>query len=163
MKARHPIAAAFAAALAGGLIGFTARHEGYRSAVYPDPAHGWAVPTICYGHTRAVVKGQMATQEECALYLTEDYREVGAALERLVKVPVTPDQALALADFVFNIGQGAFAKSTLLAKLNAGDCLGAANEFPRWVYSNGKRLSGLTKRRADEKALFKKDCEEDSP
>jgi lysozyme len=162
MKKRYPIGAAFAAALVG-LIAFTARHEGERLTAYPDPGYGWAVPTICYGHTRAVVRGQTATREECALYLTEDYREVGAALERLVRVGVTPDQALALADFTFNVGTTAFANSTLLKKLNAGDCLGAANEFPRWVYSKGKRLPGLVKRRADEQALFKKDCKEDSP
>ena len=32
----------------------------------------------------------------------------------------------------------------------------AAKEFDRWVYANGKKLSGLVSRRAEEKALFLK-------
>jgi lysozyme len=157
MNKRLPIALAFAAALSGGLLVFTGQQEGLRTQAYPDPAHGWNVPTICYGHTAGVAKGDRATRDACRVFLAEDYRPVGAALERLVQVPVTEHQALALADLVFNIGEGAFAKSTLLKKLNAGDYEGAAAEFDRWVYANGKKLPGLVKRRAAERKLFEGD------
>ncbi|MDR2366135.1 MAG: lysozyme [Zoogloeaceae bacterium] len=158
MNKRLPIALAFAAALSGGLLVFTGQHEGLRTEAYADPAHGWNVPTICYGHTAGVAKGDRATLDACRVFLREDYRPVGAALERLVQVPVTENQALALADLVFNIGEGAFAKSTLLKKLNAGDYEGAAAEFDRWVYANGKKLPGLVKRRAAERKLFEGDA-----
>ncbi|MGV8726505.1 glycoside hydrolase family protein [Pseudomonas aeruginosa] len=35
-----------------------------------------------------------------------------------------------------------------------GDDQGAADQFPRWVNAGGKRLEGLVKRRAAERALF---------
>ncbi|NER83460.1 MAG: lysozyme, partial [Leptolyngbya sp. SIO1D8] len=43
---------------------------------------------------------------------------------------------------------------SLLAKLNAGDYQGAANEFPRWVKAGGRVLQGLVRRRNAEQALF---------
>ena len=60
--------------------------------------------------------------------------------------------------FIFNIGQGNYAGSTLRKKLDAGDYAGAAAEMDKWVYDtvNGKKqkVNGLIKRRADERALF---------
>jgi lysozyme len=154
VNTRYPAALAFAAAIGGGLLAFTGQQEGLRTEAYPDPARGWKVPTICYGHTAGVAKGDRATLDECRVFLREDYKPVGEALERLVSVPITENQALALSDFVFNVGITAFANSTLLRKLNKGDYAGAAKEFDRWVYANGKRLPGLVKRRAAERKLF---------
>jgi lysozyme len=122
---------------------------------YPDPGYGWAVPTICYGHTRGVTQGMTATKEQCEQWLIEDYQElVLPVLVKYVRVELSKGEAVALADFVFNVGGPKFAKSTLLRKLNAGDYAGAALEFPRWIYSKGKKLNGLVKRRAAEKAIF---------
>ena len=56
----------------------------------------------------------------------------------------------ALASFTFNLGEGNLAASALLRKLNSG----AAAEFARWNKAGGKVLSGLTRRRAQERALF---------
>jgi lysozyme len=53
----------------------------------------------------------------------------------------------------YNIGNGAFCKSTLARKLNAGDIVGACNEFPKWDKAAGIRLPSLTKRRTAERAL----------
>jgi lysozyme len=188
MKTRYPVAVAFSLALTGGLVALTAQHEGTgrqevvsadeasvrglfveqvkRNQIvithaYPDPGYGWAVPTICYGHTRNVKRGDVATLAQCEAWLVEDFdRIVKPALVRYVTVQITVNQAVALADFIFNVGGGAFAKSTLLRKLNAEDCVGAADQFPRWNQSNGKVLPGLVTRRADERALFVADCEE---
>jgi lysozyme len=78
------------------------------------------------------------------------------AVDRLVTVQVTANQNEALGDFVFNVGQGNFAKSTLLKKINAGDHT-ASDEFLRWNMANGKVMSGLIARRQAEKDLFDKD------
>jgi lysozyme len=56
--------------------------------------------------------------------------------------------------FVYNVGAGNFAKSTLLKKLNNADYQGAANEFLRWNKAGGKVLNGLTRRRDAERSLF---------
>ncbi|MCH5496505.1 glycoside hydrolase family protein, partial [Salmonella enterica subsp. diarizonae serovar 16:z10:e,n,x,z15] len=48
---------------------------------------------------------------------------------------------------------GAFAKSTLLKKLNAGDQAGACNELKRWTYAGGKQWKGLVTRREIEREV----------
>lgn len=127
---RYGIAGAAGIALVSGLLAFTTQHEGEVLKAYADPAHGWNVPTICVGHIDGVKRGDVATHEQCGVFLDEDYRQkVVPALVRLVKVEVTPNQALALADFVFNVGEGNFAKSELLRNMNAGNCAQAAFEF----------------------------------
>jgi len=54
----------------------------------------------------------------------------------------------------FNVGVGAFSKSTLLRRLNKRDYQGTKGEFNRWVYAGGRRLQGLVNRRAKEANLF---------
>ena len=60
----------------------------------------------------------------------------------------------ALVCFVYNIGMGAFKKSTMLKLLNEGKIGEAAGQFPRWNKDNGKEVQGLTNRRLDEQKLF---------
>ena len=45
-------------------------------------------------------------------------------------------------------------RSTLRMKLNRGEYLGAADEFPKWRRAGGRILAGLVRRRAAERALF---------
>jgi lysozyme len=59
----------------------------------------------------------------------------------------------AYTSFTYNVGVGAFEKSTLLRKLNGGDRVAACNELPRWVYARGVKLPGLVNRRREEQAL----------
>lgn len=109
--------------------------------------------TIGYGHTRNVKQGDKCTEAQATTWLHEDLFDAEAAVNQ-VAVPLSQFQFDALVSFVFNVGSGNFAKSTLLRKLNAGDYDGAADEFPRWNKSGGRELNGLTARRADEKDLF---------
>lgn len=60
-------------------------------------------------------------------------------------VPLTQNQFDALVSFSFNVGVGAFSKSTLLKRLNQKDYAGAKQEFRRWVYAGGRRLQGNEK------------------
>src|SRR6218665_3225014 len=64
-------------------------HEGTVNRAYPDPAHGWAVPTICTGHTRTAQRGMWLSDEQCLALLQEDVAEHTAHVLRLVKVPLT--------------------------------------------------------------------------
>jgi GH24 family phage-related lysozyme (muramidase) len=57
-------------------------------------------------------------------------------------------------DLCFNIGAHAFATSTLVTLLNAGDFNGAALELDKWDHANGKVIAGLLRRREAETALF---------
>jgi peptidoglycan hydrolase-like protein with peptidoglycan-binding domain len=86
--------------------------------------------------------------------LAEDVGRFEAAVNRLVKVPLSQGQFDALVSFSFNVGEGALADSTLLRKLNARDYKGARREFARWNKGGGRVLPGLTRRRAAEAKLF---------
>lgn len=97
---------------------------------YPDPAHGWNVPTICQGRTRGVYPGMAVTADQCWIWLQEELdREVVASLRRNVKMPVTFHQAVALGKFRDNVGETQFRASKLLREVNAGRCRSAAREF----------------------------------
>jgi lysozyme len=127
------------------------RFEGCRLAAYQDSVGVW---TIGYGHTHGVKSGMTITQEQADNYLRADANTAGADVSRLVKVDINQNQFDALTSFVFNLGAGALAGSTLLKKLNAHDVAGAGNEFLRWTHAGGEELPGLVKRRTAERALF---------
>lgn len=140
-------------------LSLAAFYEGRKLEAYLDEA---GVPTICYGHTKGVKMGDRATPAQCDAWLTEDMVWAQTAVRRAVKVPVTQNQFDALTVFVFNVGTTNFNSSTLLRKLNAGDTLGAAQEFPKWSNlrdSKTKQLrfsKGLWNRRMAEQELFMK-------
>jgi GH24 family phage-related lysozyme (muramidase) len=72
-----------------------------------------------------------------------------------VNVPINDNQLLALSSLAYNIGENAFAGSTLLKMLNRGDNKQmVANQFDMWVNAGGKVNSGLKGRRSLEKSLF---------
>lgn len=131
------------------------QHEGTRTVAYLDAVQ---VPTICHGSTRGVYLGQRATLEQCERLLEQDATYAGAGVARHVQVKLSQAQYDALVSFVFNVGETQFKRSTLLRRLNQGDCHGAAREFDRWVFAGGKRLTGLVKRRAAERSMFERDC-----
>lgn len=132
---------------------FIAKKEGFRSKVYLDTA---GKKTIGYGHL--LKSGETfangITQKQAQDLLAQDLKIAESAVNKLVKVDLTANQKISLISFVFNIGGGAFADSTLLKKLNSGDKTGAAQELDRWVYSGGQVTNGLVIRRAEEKRLF---------
>ena len=131
------------------------KSEGVELTAYPDAVQ---VPTICYGSTRGVKLGMTSTLAECEKRLVTDATYAGKALDRYVGVQISQRQYDALVSFVYNIGETQFRKSTLLKRLNSGQCKEAAKEFDRWVYAKGKKLRGLVKRRADERSIFETDC-----
>jgi lysozyme len=128
-----------------------ADHEGWVRIAYKDPA---GIATGCAGHTGPEVKaGHVYTDQECMDLLTADLVKHGMEIDRCIKVPVPPESRAAFTSFAFNVGSGGFCRSTMAAKLNAGDLRGACAELPRWVFAKGRKLPGLVKRRADELAL----------
>lgn len=130
-------------------------YEGTRTAAYYDAV---GVPTICNGSTRGVFIGMTSTLAECEHRLVEDTTYAGIEIKRDVKVKLTQAQYDALVSFVFNVGNTAFRHSTLLVKINAGDCEGAGAQFRRWIYADGKVLPGLKARRAKESASWLGGC-----
>lgn len=125
--------------------------EGLRLSAYICPA---GVATIGYGTTAGVKIGQTITKDRAEELLRADVEAFERHVLRLVKVKLTRGQFDALVAFVYNIGAGAFEKSTMLRQLNAGLYADAAQQFDRWNKAGGKVLAGLTRRRAAERAMF---------
>ena len=131
--------------------------EGFESAAYLDPVN---IPTIGYGATyyqdgTPVRMGDPPISESQALdLLAFQVRRYADAVARYVQVPLAQEEFDALTSFTFNLGPEALRRSTLLRKLNAGDYIGAADEFPKWNMAGGRVYPGLTRRRMAERALF---------
>ncbi|WP_426577114.1 lysozyme [Xenorhabdus stockiae] len=130
------------------------QYEGLKLKAYPDPATGGIPWTIGYGHTKGVKKGDVITEQQSEVFLHDDLQPIYATLRQLVRVPLNQGQFDALCSFIFNCGNGNFSGSTLLRKLNQGDYIGAAAEFPRWNKAAGKVMRGLDSRRASERQMF---------
>lgn len=139
-------------AVIGQAAELIARHEGMRAEAYRCPAGVW---TIGYGHTgEDVYPGRKVSTQQAQEWLEADVRRALAVVDG--EMPGLSDsKRVALTSLVFNIGAGAFRRSTLLRRLRQGenDAVIAA-EFRRWVYAGGQRMSGLEKRRDEEAALF---------
>tara|TARA_R110000782_G_scaffold15142_4_gene44443 strand:+ start:291 stop:803 length:513 start_codon:yes stop_codon:yes gene_type:complete len=134
------------------------KHEALRLEAYMPTPHD--KPTIGWGHTGTTKMGMKISMEQALALFRMDLTWVRKVIKGRVKVPLTQQQYDALASFIFNLGGANFKSSTMLKLLNAYDYVGAANEFPKWnkQRQNGKLvvLGGLTKRRAEERALFLK-------
>ncbi len=129
----------------------TERFEGCRLNAYPDTGGVW---TIGYGHTHGVHEGMTCTPEQAQIWLEQDIQAAADAVNRLVSVLLKQSEFDALVDFVFNLGAGAFARSTMLEDLNAGNLAAAALQFPLWDRDAGRVLAGLLHRRLAEEAEF---------
>lgn len=155
MQTKTKLIAALLALSVSGVTLLTT-HEGKVNRAYLDPV---GIPTVCVGHTGPDVKlGKTYSDEVCVELLNKDTAVAQRAVGRLVAVPVTQEQYDAVVSFTFNVGEGNLANSTLLKKINAGDCTGAGAEFLRWNRAKGKVLPGLTKRRNAEASQWLSGC-----
>lgn len=130
--------------------------EGFRAKRYLCPAGKW---TIGYGHVivdseRITLWNAELTEEQATKLLIKDLDRFESAVRSMVTVPLTQGQFDALVSFAYNLGEAKLRSSTLLKLLNAGDYDGARKQINRWVYSNGKKLDGLIRRRARETEMF---------
>lgn len=129
--------------------------EGCELKAYKDTGGVW---TIGYGTIKVdgkpVVQNMTCSEQEASVWLTADLAWAQTAVNKSVRVKLTQNMYDALVSFVYNIGEDAFYKSTMLRKLNTGDYEGAAAEFDRWVYDNGKVIKGLVARRDGEQSQF---------
>jgi lysozyme len=135
--------------------------EGFRAEPYLCSAQ---VPTIGYGSTvypngiKVSLQDPEITPAQAEQYLKDHIRKkIEPKLSELVGDLVNRNQYDALVSFVYNVGMGAFERSTMLRCIQARMLKEAAAEFPRWTRANGKIIAGLIARRKDEKTLFEKD------
>lgn len=139
------------------------KREGVKLTAYPDPGTGREPWTIGVGHTSAagaptVYKGMKITAAQADEILSRDLAIFEKAVASSVTVPLKQNEFDALVSLAFNIGAGAFQRSTLVKELNKGNRYGAANQFLAWdkitVGGKKKALKGLTNRRKAERDQF---------
>lgn len=129
------------------LISKLKEFEGLRLVAYkPTKAERWW--TIGYGHSAGDVKEEMIiTEEEAEELLRRDLFFVEKFVNGIPKIK-TQGQFDALVSFTYNVGVGKLKSSTLLKKImDDASTAEIQSEFMRWVYSGGKQLGGLVKRR----------------
>ena len=128
------------------------RLEGFRSKAYiPVPGD---VPTIGYGFTNGVKMGDTMTREEADARLIEELRPYEMAVWQACTNEPNQNEFDAMTSLCYNIGTAGFKRSTVLKAHNRGDHQAAARAFGLWNKSGGKVYAGLTKRRAEESALY---------
>jgi len=136
--------------------------EGYSEKAYSDVVGVW---TIGYGNTyykdgSKVREGDTITKaeaEELFQHVVDDFAQ---KINVLIKKDVNDCEFGALVSLSYNIGVGAFKKSTLLRKVNGSpDDPSIGLEFLKWVKAGGKTVNGLVKRRNKEAEFyFNKNC-----
>lgn len=130
--------------------------EGFRSMAYYDPS---GVLTIGYGFTRVDIPdleiGDTMSRERADRVLIRimNSRYI-PQVRSMVRVPLTDNQLIALTSLIYNIGETAFRRSTLLRSLNNGNYDEAAEEFSNWIRGGGEILPGLVDRRNREIEIF---------
>ncbi len=133
-------------------LGLIKMFEGLELMSYKCPGDRW---TIGYGHTNDVKANQKITKDKAEEFLKEDVKEVEIAINfHTEDIDLTQNQFDALTSFVYNVGRSAFQYSTMLSYIKLRKFGSAGNEFKRWVYSGGKKLRGLIRRREAEFELF---------
>lgn len=137
-------------------INLISSFEGCELKAYLCPAKVWTIGfgTTVYPNGVKVKKGDSCTLDQAKQFKAHDLKRFEKTVDDLVQVPLTQNQFDALVSLTYNIGPGAFEKSTLLKKLNTGDYQGTADQFTVWNKGGGKVLQGLVNRRAKEKEVF---------
>ncbi|HXS75725.1 MAG TPA: lysozyme [Terracidiphilus sp.] len=129
------------------------KSEGFRDHIYSDVA---GFRTIGFGHrlVQSETYPNGITLQQAESILAADIAEAESSVSRLVHVPLTQGQFDALVDFVFNLGSGRLASSTLLRYLNAGRYNDAAWQLLAWDHAGAQELPGLKLRRESEFRLW---------
>lgn len=134
-------------------IDFIKSFESFCKLPYICPA---GLLTIGYGHL--ILPGEdydYLSLEDGEDLLKRDLLKVERAVIRNINITLDQNQFDSLVSLTFNIGSGALQRSTLRQKINYESGVGEIKqEFMKWIYSGGKVLAGLVKRRIAEVEMY---------
>jgi lysozyme len=139
-------------ALMAAAVALVGAWEGLRTVAYRDVV---GIPTVCFGETRGVKMGDRYTVDECKAMLGDALVEFEAGMRKCLTAPdkVPAKSYVAFLSLSYNIGTGAFCRSTVARRANAGDYRGACNAIPAWNKAGGRVVKGLVNRRAEEQRI----------
>lgn len=144
---KYVAGAGAAVALAVALI---APWEGEELRAYRDIV---GIPTICFGETRGVHMGDVATRAECQTMLAKAVGEFEVKIRPCLPATLPEKTRAAFISAAYNIGSGAFCASSMSRKAKAGDLRGACDALSLWNKAGGRVVRGLTNRRTAEREL----------
>lgn len=129
--------------------------EGCYRDPYKCPAD---VLTVGIGSTEAggepIVRNKTYTDKEIAERWVKDIKSAERCVNRWANGDNLPQGAFdAATSITFNVGCDRVKYSTLFKYARQGNIKAMCDQFPRWVYANGKKLKGLEIRREKEKSL----------
>lgn len=127
--------------------------EGFRAKAYVCPAGKLTIGigTVIDTPGESYLTTATITEEEAYELLRKDVAKMEAQVIPSVKVALTQNQWDAIMSLVYNIGTGAFNKSTVLRVINSnGDPATIKKAWLMWVKAAGKTLPGLVLRREKE-------------
>jgi len=142
--------------LAGGIgaaaIALVGAWEGLRLTAYKDVV---GVPTVCYGETLGVKMGDRHTKAECDAMLLAGLKRHEAGMRKCLKDPdaIPAKSYVTFVSLTYNIGVGAFCRSTAKRRLDAGDVRGACDAATWFKKAGGRTIPGLVNRRTAEHRL----------
>lgn len=123
--------------------------EGRRNDPYLDIV---SVPTVCFGETR--VEMRRYSDAECLAMLNKAVEEfANQVLQCTPILAYHPYQLAAASSLAYNIGIGAYCRSTAAKLFNSGDLRSGCNQFARWRKAGGVVVQGLVNRRKAEMEL----------
>lgn len=149
-KKKAGVGAASLAALLVVASPFVGVWEGKKNYPYRDIV---GVLTVCYGETRGVQQ-RYYSDTECRTMLDEAVGEFGADVaKRNPELVHYPYQWAAATSLAYNIGTGAYNRSTVARRFDQGRWRSACNNFMAWRYAGGKEIRGLVNRRKAEREM----------
>ena len=128
--------------------------ESFKAEAYLCPAGVW---TQGYGHTRTVNKhSQIITERTAEEFLRVDLLIIKGGLSPLLKgITLSQQQYDAIVSFCFNLGVGAFQRSTAYNEILINpDGKRVADSWIQYRNAGGRFLRGLLLRRLDELTMY---------
>ena len=131
--------------------------DGDVCAAYLDTIASPPVWTICHGETQGVRAGDVWSRQRCMDSLRPRVARYWSDVQRgFTFDPLTtylsPARGSSITSLAYNIGVGAYLRSTALRRLNAGDVMGACVAATWYNRAGGRVWRGLVNRRDGEYA-----------
>lgn len=140
------------AGLAAAAIALVGAWEGLRTVAYKDIV---GVPTVCFGETRGVKMGDRYTVDDCKVMLGDGLIEFEAGMRKCLRAPdqIPDGPYVAFLSLSYNIGTGAFCRSSVRRYANDGHYVDACDAILMWNKAGGKVIKGLMNRRLHERRI----------
>lgn len=146
---RGKLVALIGVAAAAILVPMVARWEGKSNDPYRDIA---GIYTVCYGETRVAMRRYSDAQ--CETMLSDGLGDFAKpVLRRNPELRYRPNQLAASVSLAYNIGDSAYARSSVARHFSAGQWRQGCDAFLSWNRAGGHVVNGLRLRREAERQI----------